>query len=231
MDILFLAIIALFIIVKLISILGDDGGNKDSFGVNKNNSNNNNSKNNSKNKGEVVGVDFVNKAKQYTVPNNRQVSSDYKEPEINDESLIKSIEEIRQKDVTFTPGYFLHGATIAYEMIVKAFNDRDKETLKKLLSPKVYSLFESELSIAESKGEFPQTTIVSIKESEISKIEFVRNSVKIFVEFISEEINLLKDKEGKIIDGDPSDVQDVSDSWVFERDLRSSNPNWTITAT
>jgi len=224
MDILFLAIVALFIIVKLISILGDDGGNKDSFGVNKNNSNN-------KNKGEVVGVDFVNKAKQYTVPNVRQVSSDYKEPEINDESLIKSIEEIRKKDAVFTPGYFLHGATIAYEMIIKAFNDRDKETLKKLLSPKVYSLFEKEIGIAERKGEFPQTTIVSIKESNIAKIEFVRNSVKIFVEFISEEINLLKDKEGKIIDGDPSEVQDVSDSWVFERDLRSSNPNWTITAT
>lgn len=222
MDILFLAIIALFIIVKLISILGDDGGNKDSFGG---------LRKNDKSRSEVVDVDFVKKAKKYTSSSSRQVITDYQEPEINDDDLIKKIEEIKKKDTIFTPGYFLHGATIAYEMIIKAFNDRDRETLKKLLSAKVYRLFDGEMNKAERSGEFPETTIISIKDSKISKIEFVRNSVKIFVEFVAEEINLLKDKDGKVIDGDPSDVQDVSDVWVFERDLRSSNPNWTIVST
>ncbi len=225
MDILILALIAVFILAKLFSVLGSgDSSNslKRNDAPSKNTGNNN----------AVVNVDFKKKsinAPTQTAPAPR--APNFNEPEITDPELLGRISDIQKKDLRFTPGTFLGGASMAYEMVVQAFNRADVDTLKRLLSAKVFDLFNKEIETALKEGSYPETTIVAMKESTIEKIEIVRNKVKIFVKFVAEEVNVLKDKEGNIIEGDPSSIQEISDQWVFERDLRSNDPNWIIVAT
>ena len=225
MDILILAIIAVFILAKLFSVLGS-GDSSDS--IKRNDAQNTPQSSNN----AVVNVDFKTKsinnpAQPAPAPRNPSII----EPEITDPELLGRISDIQKKDARFTPGTFLSGASVAYEMVVQAFNRADVDTLKRLLSAKVFDLFNREIETAIKQGSYPETTIVAMKESTIEKIEIVRNKVKIFVRFVAEEVNVLKDKEGNIVEGDPSSIQEISDQWVFERDLRSNDPNWTIVAT
>lgn len=225
MDILILALIAVFLLAKLFSVLGsDDHGSS----INRDQQSRQNPSQQGPSNG-VVSVDFKNKTAE--IKPQPAPKPTFTEPDISDENVRQQIQTIQKKDQHFTAGSFLNGASIAYEMVVQAFNQADKNTLKNMLSSTVYDLFNKEIDSAIEKGSYPETTIVSMKESTIEKIEIVRNKAQIFVKFVAEEVNVLKDKEGNIIEGDPAAIQEISDQWVFERDLRSTDPNWTIVET
>ena len=221
MDILLLALLAIFLLAKLFSVLGNDSNPPSQLKRGENNG--------EPKRDAVIDVDF--KKKSVTSRQNAPQASAINEPVITDPDVLGRIEEIRAKDSNFTAGSFLSGASMAYEMVVSAFNKADSDTLKGLLSAKVYDLFYREIKQAQSKGEYPETTIIAIKDSTIEKIEVIRNKARIFVKFVAEEVNVLKDKDGNIVEGDPSSIEEIADEWVFERDLRSTNPNWTIVAT
>ncbi|CAN7534422.1 Tim44/TimA family putative adaptor protein [Rhizobium sp. LjRoot258] len=146
-------------------------------------------------------------------------------------SLNESLREINKADASFDPKEFVNGARMAYEMIVMAFADGDRKTLKNLLSREVYDGFDAAITDRESKGEKVKSTFVGIDKTEITSAEIKATEVQITVRIVSQLISATYDKADKLIDGDAENVAEVNDLWTFARDTRSRDPNWKLVAT
>lgn len=146
-------------------------------------------------------------------------------------SLNESLREINKADASFNPKEFVNGARMAYEMIVMAFADGDRKTLKNLLSREVYDGFDAAITERESKGEKVKSTFVGIDKAEIASTEIKGTEVQITVRIVSQLISATYDKVDKLIDGDAENVAEVNDLWTFARDTRSRDPNWKLVAT
>ena len=131
----------------------------------------------------------------------------------------------------FDPDHFLAGAKMAYEMIVTAFADGDRPTLKNLLDKEVYDGFVAAISDRESRKEHVESTFVGIESAKIATAELEGRTARVGVKFVSELISTTKNEDGAVIEGDPSAVQTVRDVWTFARDLKARDPNWKLVAT
>ncbi|MGB1548493.1 MAG: Tim44/TimA family putative adaptor protein [Alphaproteobacteria bacterium] len=138
---------------------------------------------------------------------------------------------MRQKDHNFSLEEFLAGARAAFEMVVDAFAKGDKKALRALLSKDVFSRFSAAIDARAAKDETQEVMITKIAEAEVTDATLVGNIGCIAVRFLSEQIKFTRNKDGAIIEGDPSTVRSVTDIWTFERDLHSRNPNWILVAT
>jgi predicted lipid-binding transport protein (Tim44 family) len=117
-------------------------------------------------------------------------------------------------------------------MVIEAFSNERKDDLKNLLSNDVYEVFGGEIDRLEKLGQHQDTTLVSILESTIANVEVSRRVARITVEFKSEQIYVLRDlKTDEIVEGNLSEIEEIEDVWIFEKDLKSTNPNWIIVAT
>ena len=125
---------------------------------------------------------------------------------------------------------FLEGAKIAYETIITDFSDSDNKLIasKPLLGKKVYDEFKEALSDRESKGNFAEITFIGIKSATIKTHKKIEENLEVTVDFVSEIITCIKDKEKKIISRDAEKIKTVYDTWTFSRDMSSSNPNWLL---
>jgi len=125
---------------------------------------------------------------------------------------------------------FLKGAQIAYETIITDFSDSDNKLIasKPLLGKKVYDQFKEALSDRESKGDFAEITFIGIKSAVIKAHKKVEDNLEVTVDFVSEIITCIKDKDKKIISGNAEKIKTVYDTWVFAKDIKSSNPNWLL---
>ena len=125
---------------------------------------------------------------------------------------------------------FLEGAKIAFETIITDFSDSDNKltSSKSLLSKKVYDEFKQALLERDEKGNFAEITFIGIKSASIKEHKQVENNLEVTVNFESELITCLRDKEKKIISGDPEKIKNISDTWTFSKDIRSNNPNWLL---
>uniref|UniRef100_UPI00404978E6 Tim44/TimA family putative adaptor protein n=1 Tax=Candidatus Pelagibacter sp. TaxID=2024849 RepID=UPI00404978E6 len=125
---------------------------------------------------------------------------------------------------------FLKGAKIAYETIITDFSDSDNKLIasKPLLGKKIYDQFKEALQDRESKGQFAEITFIGIKSAAVKTHKKIENSLEVTVDFVSEIITCVKDKEKKIISGDSEKVKTIYDTWVFSKDLKSTNPNWLL---
>lgn len=125
---------------------------------------------------------------------------------------------------------FLEGAKIAYETIITDFSDSDNKltSSKPLLSKKVYDEFKQALLERDEKGHFAEITFIGINSASIKEHKQVDNNLEVTVNFESELITCLRDKEKKIISGDPKKIKNISDTWTFSKDIRSNNPNWLL---
>ena len=126
---------------------------------------------------------------------------------------------------------FLKGAKIAYETIITEFSNGNLKKIKSLLDKKIYDQFEIAIKERKNKGYLSETTFIGISSAEIKNNEEKNNILEISVEFVSEIISCIKDKEKKVLVGDPDKVKKVIDLWKFSRDIRSQNPNWLLTDT
>jgi len=126
--------------------------------------------------------------------------------------------------------YFLKGAQIAYETIITDFSDSDNKLIasKPLLGKKVYDQFKEALSDRAAKGNFAEITFIGIKSAEIKTYKKIEDSLEVTVDFVSEIITCIKDKDKKIISGDVDKIKTVYDTWVFSKNTKSSNPNWLL---
>ena len=131
----------------------------------------------------------------------------------------------------FDPDHFLAGAKAAYEMIVTAFAEGNRKTLKNLLSREVYDGFAGAISDRESRGEQVDQSFVGIKSADIVEAELKNGMAQLTVKFVSELISATRDKAGEVISGDPKRIKEVTDIWTFAREVGSRNPNWKLVAT
>ena len=145
--------------------------------------------------------------------------------------LFEALKDISERDDSFSPGHFIDGAKVAYEMIVTAFADGDKNQLKGLLDSEVYDGFAAAISDREARGERVESTFVGIENAKLTDAELEGSVVRLSVRFVSELISATRDSDGNVIDGDPESAQTVRDVWTFSRDLKSRDPNWKLAAT
>jgi|TARA_B110000881_G_scaffold127106_1_gene111648 predicted lipid-binding transport protein (Tim44 family) len=142
---------------------------------------------------------------------------------IKEKKIIQSFDEEEQKN-------FLKGAKIAYETIITDFSDSDNKltTSKSLLSKKIYDQFKQALSDRKEKNHYAETTFIGINSVLIKDHKLVESNLEVTVDFVSELITCIKDKDKKIISGDSEKTKKVYDTWTFSKNIRSSNPNWLL---
>jgi predicted lipid-binding transport protein (Tim44 family) len=146
-------------------------------------------------------------------------------------TLNDALRELLGVDPSFRPKEFLNGARMAYEMIVMAFADGDRKTLKNLLSKEVYEGFDAAISEREARGEVVKSTFVGIEKATITQANVSDMEEQVTVRIVSQLISATFDKDGILVDGDQENVADVTDIWTFARDARSRDPNWKLVAT
>ena len=128
---------------------------------------------------------------------------------------------------------FLKGAKIAYETIITDFSDNDNKltTSKSLLSKKIYNQFNEALQERNKRGHYAEITFIGVNSAKIKEHKKINKILNVTVDFVGEVITCIKDKEKKIISGNPEKIKKIYDTWVFSRDTQSSNPNWQLVDT
>jgi predicted lipid-binding transport protein (Tim44 family) len=146
-------------------------------------------------------------------------------------AVAAGLDAIARDDKSFDGKHFIAGARAAYEMIVTAYAEGDRRTLKNLLSRDVYDGFEAAIREREAKGETAESRFVSIDKSDITDAELRGRTAQITIRFVSQLVSVTRDRDGGVIEGSPEKVTDVTDVWTFARDLSSRDPNWKLVAT
>jgi len=125
---------------------------------------------------------------------------------------------------------FLKGAKIAYETIITDFSDNDNKitTSKSLLNKDIYNQFNQALKERNDRGHYAEITFIGINSAVVKNHKKEGNILNVTVDFIAEVITCIRDKEKKIISGDPEKIKKIYDTWVFSRDVTSVNPNWQL---
>jgi len=156
-----------------------------------------------------------------------KLSTDFKQ-EFSTKAIKKNLEDQVFDDDAQTD--FLKGAKIAYETIITDFSDKDNKLTrcKSLLGKKIYDQFREALSERKSKGHYAEITFIGINSALIKEHKKIENNLEVTVDFVSELITCVRDKNKKIISGDPEKVKKVYDTWKFSKDTRSTNPNWLL---
>tara|TARA_B100000886_G_scaffold340218_1_gene308480 strand:+ start:1510 stop:2097 length:588 start_codon:yes stop_codon:yes gene_type:complete len=134
---------------------------------------------------------------------------------------INTFDENAKKD-------FVKGAEIAYETIITDFAKGKLKDIRSLLDKNVYQQFEEAIKDRNEKNLSSETTFIGINSAEVKEHQQNKNMLEVTVEFVSEIISCVKDKDNKIISGDPEKIKKVLDTWKFSKDTKSSNPNWLL---
>ena len=142
------------------------------------------------------------------------------------EKLNDNFDETAQKE-------FLKGAKIAYETIITDFSDDDNKLIKSkpLLSKKIYDQFNQALKERSNRGHYAEITFIGVNSADVKEHKKTNSILKVTVDFVGEVITCIKDKDKKIISGDPEKIKKIYDTWIFSRDTTSANPNWQLVST
>lgn len=215
LDIILLALFAGFVIFKLRSVLGRRTGHErrrpDPFAEPPNTNDN----------GKVVRLPDRSA---------EGVEADDAEAAESD-SMAAGVMRIKLADEQFDERDFLHGAKMAFGMIVEAFAKGDTDALRPLLSPELYGGFAAAIEAREKAGEVQETTIVTIRSADIVEAALEDHQAKVTVEFVTEQVKVTRGADGEVLDGDPDRIDILTDIWTFARDVRARDPNWALVAT
>lgn len=165
----------------------------------------------------------------------------YKEPKKNpatgnadavDLSKLSPLDRELAKIPNFNKALFVKGAQKAFEMILSAFSKGDSGTLSKLVNSELLKKFEKVMNERKEQGMTAEMDLIGFVETEIESVKFVEeDSVNLVVKFVSEQVNLLKNAEGEVIEGDENYVQKISDVWTFEKSLNPKVNSWLLCST
>lgn len=219
-DIIFFALIAVYLAVKLSGVLGKKNDEDENF---------------------TSDISGNYSAKPATVPNvvvetkaeeveQVDFSDEIKEFKFSDDKIKNTVEEIVKKNQGFSLVAFVEGAKSAFDLILKSFSEGDKKTLKSLLSAPLYKDFTKRMDEFSKNDLTPVKSLVSIVVDEISGAKLSGSVASIKLKFTTEQINFVKDEEDNVVDGDSSFIETIEDEWEFEKNLKSANPNWQIVA-
>ena len=125
---------------------------------------------------------------------------------------------------------FIKGAKIAYETVITDFSDNDNKitTSKPLLNNEIYNQFNQALKERSARGHHAEITFIGVNSAKIKEHKKIGKILNVTVDFIAEVITCIKDKDKKIVSGDPEKIKKIYDTWVFSRDITSPNPNWQL---
>jgi predicted lipid-binding transport protein (Tim44 family) len=218
LDIIFFAMVAGFIFLRLRSVLGRRTGNErqrpDGFGL---------GRRRERNEDNVVAL-----------PDRGAKPAARTEAEAKlwaeDSPVGAGLTQIKIADHRFDPATFLDGAKQAYEMIVAAFAKGDRETLRMLLADEVHDNFIAAIEERERQGQTLETTITAIKRADIVEARLDGKHAEVTVKFVSDMVSVAKDSAGEPVGG-PGREREVTDIWTFGRDTSSKDPNWFLIAT
>lgn len=216
-DIIILALIAGFILLRLRSVLGSRSED-DPTGFTKPMTT------------ARQPADTIVQLDEKSLKNKPQEEDPYM-VELRGSAVAETLEQIKSRDPLFSATEFLMGARMAYEMVFDAFAKGDKPTLKMLLSDSIYQEFLGEIAARDKQENKTETTLVSVVAKDIASASLNKNMARLGVTFKSEQVTLVRGAMGEIIEGNPSQLHHTEDSWVFERDVTSKNPNWKIIET
>ena len=170
-------------------------------------------------------------------------SNNIKEIKINKEHILNSLKKYKNLDKNgdlkriyilspnFSPKKFLKGAKDAFEIIVAAYAKGNLKKVKDLLSPNIFKTFSNISNQRIKKKQTLEHTLISFKSEEIKRIILKSTIAEIAVRFVTEQVNLLKNNKGQIIEGNNDYIENHIDYWTFSKDLKFSNPNWKLIVT
>lgn len=141
------------------------------------------------------------------------------------------IARIKAADPSFDPDGFLEGAGSAFEAVVAAYAQGDSKTLRALLNKEMFDSFMAAIEERRERNETHETTIVAVRGVDIVDASLQGRTAYVTVKFVTEQINVTRDKAGAIIDGDSTKAIEITDIWTFARTARSSDPNWLLVKT
>lgn len=145
--------------------------------------------------------------------------------------LEAGLTQIAVADPNFTPQGFLGGTKVAFEMVVNGFAKGDRKALRPLLNDAVFESFSAAIKAREDAKLTRETTLVDIKSIDIIEARMEGRTALVTVKFVSEQINVSRDKDGRVTEGDATHVAEITDIWTFARNTRSRDPNWTLVET
>lgn len=126
---------------------------------------------------------------------------------------------------------FINGANKVFELVLTAFNSGNMESVKELISKKILTAFNEVIAQRKAQNMTSEVDFICFDKSEIKDVKILKNSAKIAVEFITEQVNLLRNAEGKVIEGDENFIQKITDVWTFERSLNAQSNKWLLVST
>ena len=220
-DIILFAMIAAFLILRLRSVLGR---HKDSGDPQQRNQHDPFQPDPAQEKGDNV----------IALPDHGPAVDDEEEPEEEpkpETPLDIGLAQIKAASPDFDRTEFLVGARTAFEMIIQAFAEGDTDLLNSLLSDEVYNNFLSAIRSREAENQTLENTLVRIVNAEMLEAYLEDSSANVTVKIISEQVNVTRDVEGEVVDGDADHISEVTDIWTFARDTKSRDPNWLLVAT
>ncbi len=213
-DIIFLMILVAFIITRLYSVFGSNG---------------------SEEKVRVIVKPLDKNAEKKLMEN---ISKVIKESNKNDNKAdivdfdsLSEPEKSLAKIPNFNKETFLRGACRVFEMVLQAFSSGNITGIKELVNKKIWEAFNQVINFRKENNLSSEVDFICFDKSEIKEVKLLKNSAKIVVEFVSEQINILRNEKGEVIEGDENFVQKITDIWTFERTLNAKNNQWVLVST
>jgi predicted lipid-binding transport protein (Tim44 family) len=209
-DIVFFAMVALFLVLRLRNVLGKRTGAE-----------------------QRRGDPF---AKAPTPPPSRPSDNVIALPDRapdaqSPDPVAQGVAQIRAADPRFDPQAFLGGARAAFEMIIAAFSAGDRAALRPLLSDEVYENFAREIAAREREGQKLESKVERVRGADIVEARLDGRTANVTVKFTSDQVNVLRDRNGEALPGQSPAPAEVVDLWTFVRNIRAGDPNWTLVAT
>ncbi len=214
-DIIFFAMIAAFLVLRLRSVLGKRTGNEKQRGSPFD------ARGRSREERDDTVVDLPTRRR------GDESSADEAEASAGP----PGVSQVRAADPDFDPETFLGGARGAFEMIVAAFAKGDKDALRPLLSDEVFEGFAQAIDERENAGETMETELLGVKSVTLQDARVEDGVAFVTVEFVSDQVNVVRAGDGSVADGDADHIAKVNDVWTFARDTGSRDPNWSLVAT
>lgn len=211
LDIILMAAIAAFILLRLRSELGKKTGNEPLP--------------------PAAGRNPMGHAAR-TIDGHAEPADDVKVIDMEEDPKLRhAYADIRRMDSSFDPAQFLGGAQGAYRMILEAFWEGDRETLEGMLDKSVFGQFDTAIEGRETNELTLENRLIDISEADVIAAELDGSVAELTVHFKSEIVAVTRDKNGNIVEGDASDAVETNDKWTFARDLKSDDYSWTLIAT
>jgi predicted lipid-binding transport protein (Tim44 family) len=224
LDIILFAAIAAFFVLRLRGVLGKRTGHDkrraDPFGP----------REKTEDEDDKV-ISLPDRSKSAGAEETAEEDAEAAEAEVAATPLAAGLRQVKRADKSFDENGFVDGARTAFEWVIEAFARGDAKTLRPLLSNDVYDDFSGAIEERENAGQVLETTLVGITEAEIIEAELQGRTAFVTIKFVSEQVNVVRDSDGEVVEGDSNHVTKITDIWTFARNTRSRDPDWTLVAT